>query len=155
MRFDFPEQKILVFETHLPIFWGDMDSYGHVNNAVYFKYMEHARIAWLQAMGGGQLPADEGPVLANTFCNYLKPLVFPGQMLVRVFVANPGRTSIDTFMTIERTDAPGDVCAQGGATLVWISHQDGRPRPLPAFLQKLDGPSALNPPAKHPALPAK
>ena len=42
----------------------------------------------------------------NAFCNFYRPLVFPGTITIRLYVANPGRTSIDTFMSIERTDDP-------------------------------------------------
>ena len=46
----------------MPIRWGDMDALGHVNNTVYFRYMEQARIEWLHACAraGGSLHGDEG-----------------------------------------------------------------------------------------------
>jgi acyl-CoA thioester hydrolase len=153
MRFDIPEQKILVHELPVPIFWGDMDSLAHVNNTVYFRYMEQARVSWIQAIGGRNAGDDEGPVIANTFCNFYRPLVFPGQVMLRLYVANPGRTSIDTYVSIERVDTPGEVYAQGGATLVWVGLQDGRPRPLPDFIRVLAGQPALEGPHAPPALP--
>jgi acyl-CoA thioester hydrolase len=42
-------RKKLVHVTHIPIRWGDMDAYGHVNNTVYFRYMEQARVEWLES----------------------------------------------------------------------------------------------------------
>ena len=153
MRFDIPEHKILVHEQKLPILWGDMDSLAHVNNTVYFRYMEQIRVSWVQAMGGETTGAAEGPVIANTFCNFYQPLVFPGQIVLRLYVANPGRTSIDTYVNIERVDMPGELVAQGGATLVWVGRDDGRPRPLPSFIRALTGQPALEAPASPPALP--
>ena len=49
-----------VFEMSMPIRWGDMDAFGHVNNTVYFRYMEQVRISWFEAVGiiGG---AEHGP----------------------------------------------------------------------------------------------
>ena len=44
MKIEIPETKKLVFEMPLPIRWGDMDAMGHVNNTVYFRYMETVRI---------------------------------------------------------------------------------------------------------------
>jgi acyl-CoA thioester hydrolase len=156
MRFELPDHKLLVHELSLPIFWGDMDILGHVNNTVYFKYMEQARVAWIEAISGQVSTDNEGPVIANTFCNFYRPLVFPGQLVVKLYVANPGRTSIDTFVTIELQGEPGVIYAAGGATLVWVSMQDGRPLPLPPFLRALEAPQpALPGMESHPALPAK
>jgi acyl-CoA thioester hydrolase len=47
MRFHVPEQKKLAHEMVMPIRWGDMDAMGHVNNTVYFRYLEVVRIEWL------------------------------------------------------------------------------------------------------------
>ena len=154
MRLDIPEHKILVHETALPILWGDMDSLGHVNNTIYFKYMEQARVTWIEAMTGSLTDAKEGPVIANAFFNFYPPLVFPGDLLIKLYVASPGRTSIDTFVTIERRDQPGQHYAAGGATLVWVSNEDGRPVPLPEPIRALQGKLPALPGAdKPPALP--
>jgi len=153
MRFDIPDQKILVHELELPILWGDMDSLGHVNNTRYFRYMEQIRVSWAQSMGVYSNGLDEGPVIVNTFCNFYRPLVFPGNVRLRLYVANTGRTSMDTYVSIERTDAPGEVFAQGGATLVWVGLQDGRPRALPAFMRSLGVTPALEGPHPPAALP--
>ncbi len=156
MRFELPDHKLLVHELSLPIYWGEMDNLGHVNNTVYFRYMEQARVSWIDSISGQTHSADEGPVIANTFCNFYRPLVFPGQLVARLYVANPGRTSIDTFVSIERSDEPGSVYAAGGATLVWVSTKDGRPQPLPPFLRALEGLLLALPGADvPPALPEK
>jgi acyl-CoA thioester hydrolase len=155
MRLDIPEHKILVHELSVPIMWGDMDALGHVNNTVYFKYMEQARVTWIEAISGAIDGGDEGPVIANAFFNFYRPLVFPGDLVVKLYVADPGRTSIDTFVTVERSDEPGSPYAAGGATLVWVSNADGRPVPLPEPIRALKGTPAL--PGNDPqrALPGK
>jgi acyl-CoA thioester hydrolase len=156
MRFDIPDHKLLVHEVPVPILWGDMDSLGHVNNTVYFKYMEQVRVSWIAAISGQVNSKDEGPVIANTFCNFYRPLVFPGDLVVRLYVAHPGRTSIDTFVTIEKRDELGVLYAEGGATLVWVSMTDGRPLPLPSFLRALERAlPALPGGDTPPALPGK
>lgn len=154
MRLDIPEDKILVHHLTLPVYWGDMDALGHVNNTVYFKYMEQVRVAWITSLSGAVSSGVDGPVIANTFCNFYRELEFPAQVLAKLYVANPGRTSFDTFVTIERTDQPGEVCAAGGATLVWVSSAERRPIPLPSFLRKIVGPvTALPGSEAPPALP--
>ena len=156
MRFEIPDHKILVHEVSIPIHWGEMDALGHVNNSVYFKYMEQARVSWITSVHGDVGGDSDGPVIANTFCNFYRPLVFPGQLLAKLYVAHPGRTSIDTFVTIERADEPGDVYAAGGATLVWVSAKDGRPVPLPDVIRALEGKLMALPGADQPpALPEK
>lgn len=155
MRLDIPEHKILVFELTHPIAWGEMDALGHVNNTVYFRYMEQARVSWITSINGQLNGEEDGPVIANTFCNFYRPLVFPGQMVIKLYVANPGRTSIDTYVSIERADDPNVVYAAGGATLVWVSLKDGRPMPLPGFLRAIAGTAPALPGGESPpALPA-
>jgi acyl-CoA thioester hydrolase len=137
MRFEIPEQKKLVHEMVIPIRWGDMDAMGHVNNTVYFRYFETIRIDWLQAVGGPPDPQGIGPVIVNAFCNFIKQLEFPGDILAKHYVANPGRSSFDTYMTLERTDQPGVVYAEGGAKTVWVDFKAQKSVPLPEWLRAL------------------
>jgi acyl-CoA thioester hydrolase len=137
MRFDLPEQKRLTLEMVIPIRWGDMDAMGHVNNTLYFRYMEIVRIEWLHQVGGKPNPDGEGPVIVNAFCNFIKQLEYPGDVLAKHYVANPGRTSFDTFITLERTDAPGVVYASGGAKTVWVSFPKQKSMALPEAARRL------------------
>jgi acyl-CoA thioester hydrolase len=136
MRIDIPERKKLVYEMTMPIRWGDMDAMGHVNNTLYFRYLEIVRIEWLHSLGGAPDPAGQGPVIANTFCNFLRQLEYPGDVLAKHYIANPGRTSFDAFITLERTDQPGVLYATGGATTVWIDFPRQKPVPLPDWLRR-------------------
>jgi acyl-CoA thioester hydrolase len=137
MRFEIPDDKKLVHETTFPIRWGDMDAMQHVNNATYFRYLEIARIEWLHSVGGAPNPNGEGPVIVNAFCNFIKQLEFPGNVLAKHYVATPGRTSFDTFITLERTDMPGIVHAAGGATTVWVDFRRQKSVPLPDWMRAL------------------
>ena len=139
MRFDLPEQKKLTLEMVIPIRWGDMDMMGHVNNTNYFRYFEIVRIEWFERIGRPLSPAGEGIVIVNTFCNFIKQLEFPGDVLARHYVANPGRSSFEAYMTLERTDAPGVICASGGATTVWVDFPKQKSAPLPDWLRALVG----------------
>ena len=134
MRFDLPDEKKLVHEIIIPIRWGDMDLMGHVNNTVYFRYFESARLAWLFAIGAPPNPNGEGPVIVNAFCNFRRQLEFPGDLVALHYVANAGRTSFDTYITLERTDDPGVVYAEGGAKTVWVDFRAQKSAPLPEWL---------------------
>jgi acyl-CoA thioester hydrolase len=137
MRFDIPEQKKLTLEMVIPIRWGDMDMMGHVNNTNYFRYFEIVRIEWFERIGRRLDPAGEGIVIVNAFCNFIKQLEFPGDVLARHYVANPGRSSFEAYMTLERTDAPGVICASGGAKTVWVDFPKQKSAPLPEWLRAL------------------
>lgn len=139
MRFELPAAKTLTHEMVIPIRWGDMDAMGHVNNTVYFRYMEVVRLDWLFRIGASPDPTGIGPVIVNAFCTFIRQLEFPGDVLARHYVANPGRSSFDTFITLERTDEPGVVYAEGGATTVWTDHRTRRSVPLPDEVRALLG----------------
>ena len=124
--------KVLVHTSRLPIRWGDMDALGHVNNTVYFRYMEQARIEWVH----GMFPAHGAPellpmVIVNASCTFLLPLVHPGEVEVRMLLGDPGRTSIGSFYEIAMN---GQTYAEGAAKIVWIDPATGRPAPLPALV---------------------
>lgn len=135
MRFELPEHKTLTHQTVIPIRWGDMDAMGHVNNTIYFRYMEIVRIEWLHALGGAPDPQGTGPVIVNAFCNFHRQLEYPGDVLAKHYVAKPGRSSFETYITLERTDAPGVIYASGGAKTVWVDFPAGKSVPLPDWLR--------------------
>jgi acyl-CoA thioester hydrolase len=137
MRFDLPDDKKLTLEMVLPIRWGDMDAMGHVNNTLYFRYMEIVRIEWLHSRGGAPDPKGDGPVIVNAFCNFIRQFEYPGDVLAKHYVANPGRSSFDTYITLERTDQPGVIHASGGAKTVWVNFPAGKSKPLPDWLRHL------------------
>ena len=137
MRLDLPEQKKFVFELVMPIRWGDMDAMGHVNNTVYFRYLETARIDWLRAVGCSLEPKGESAVTLNAFCNFHKQLEYPGDIVVKMFVSDPGRATFETWHTIERVDQPGVVYASGGATIIWVDFPRQKSADLPDWLRKI------------------
>ncbi len=137
MRFELPAEKKLVHELVIPIRWGDMDMMGHVNNTVYFRYFESARLAWLFSIGAPPNPQGEGPVIVNAFCNFMRQLEFPGDLIARHYVANPGRSSFDTFITLERSDEPGVISAEGGSKTVWTDARTKTSVALPQWLRGL------------------
>ena len=131
MKIDIPDQKKLVFETHIAVRWGDMDAMGHVNNATYFRYMETARIDWVTSLGLALDPAGEGIVIVNAFCNFIRQFEYPGTVLIKTYVSAPGRSSFDTWVTMARAEQPERICATGGATVVWVNTAAQKSAPLP------------------------
>ncbi|WP_283786284.1 acyl-CoA thioesterase [Bermanella sp. WJH001] len=66
------------------VIWGDMDAFNHVNNTVYFRYFEDARMAFFEKTG--VMPHMEatniGPILASTQCQFRAPVSFPDRILI-------------------------------------------------------------------------
>jgi acyl-CoA thioester hydrolase len=137
MRIELPERKKRVFAMTHPIRWGDMDAMGHVNNTVYFRYLESLRIAWFDSIGCVPDPKGEGPVIVNAFCNFYKQLEYPGDIYLTMYASDPARTTFETWATIERIDVAGVIYAAGGATTIWTDFVAQKAVPLPAWVAEL------------------
>ena len=130
-------KRKLIYATILPIRWGDMDAMNHVNNTVYFRYMEQARIEWLETLGYGTgRHTEEGPVIVNASCTFLVPLTYPGHVEVRMFIGHPGRSSLPTHYEL-RLQGDEKLYATGDAKMVWINPASGRSIPLPDNMRSL------------------
>lgn len=68
----------------LKVQWGDMDAFNHVNNVMYFRYFESARIAFFERIGMMDKSNHNSvaPILAETSCRYRMPLTYPDTILV-------------------------------------------------------------------------
>jgi acyl-CoA thioester hydrolase len=132
--------KQLVHTMTMPIRWGDMDAMGHVNNTVYFRYIETARIAWLEQVGALPDPQGEGPVIVSAHCSFLKQLAYPGEIEVTTWVGPPGRSSFEVTHEIRLLGPdrqPGALHAEGGARVVWVDFKAEKSKPLPGRLRGL------------------
>ena len=136
MKIELPTRKKKVFELVMPIRWGDMDAMGHVNNTVYFRYLETARIDWFTSMGFEPNPEGQGPVIVNAFCSFHRQLEYPGDIRVTVYTSDPARTTFETWATIERLDRPGEIYASGGATTIWVDFPQQKAINLPDWLRE-------------------
>jgi acyl-CoA thioester hydrolase len=121
----------------IAIRWGDMDAMGHVNNTVYFRYMEQARISWFESLAVGPDPHGSGPIIVNASCTFMKELVYPGQVELRMYAGKAGRSSFETWLEMRPSYDPGSVYAEGGAKVVWVDFAKGKSVPLPARIRQL------------------
>jgi acyl-CoA thioester hydrolase len=129
------EHKRLVHVEHIAIRWGDMDAMGHVNNTVYFRYMEQARIGWFDALAQQR---ESGPstgiVIANASCNFRKAINYPGTVEVRVFSGVPGGSSVPTFYEMS---VANELYADGAAVVVFVDLQSQKPVRIPERIRSL------------------
>jgi acyl-CoA thioester hydrolase len=132
-------ERILVFELEIPIRWGDMDAMGHVNNTVYFRYMEQTRISWFDARGIATDRSVDGPLIINARCTFTRELTYPGTVLARQYVvaAEIGRSSFETYVDMTRTDDAQVLYAQGAAKTVWVDYGKRKSTPLPDEVRRM------------------
>ena len=137
MKIEIPEVKKLVFEMQIPIRWGDMDAMNHLNNTSYFRYLETCRIDWMRSIGCQPDPQGEGPVIVNAFCNFYRQLEYPGDVLIKMYASDPGRSTFETWATMARTDQPELIYAAGGATTIWVNFPAQKAKTLPDWLRAI------------------
>ena len=112
--------------------WADNDSYGHVNNTVYYQWFDSAVNAWLVDQGLLDIAAgDPIALVVETRCTYRAPLTFPGEVEVGLAVENLGRTSVRYRVGVF---AAGDdeAGAEGEFVHVAVDRASRRPVPWPA-----------------------
>jgi acyl-CoA thioester hydrolase len=82
-------------------------------------------------------PLGEGPVIVNAFCNFYKQLEYPGDVLTKMYVSDPGRTTFESWATMARADAPEVICAEGGATTIWVDFPAQKAKTLPDWVRQI------------------
>lgn len=128
----------------LPIQWGDMDAFGHVNNTVPIRWFESARIAYLERVGLSDMMARGGigPILAAIHCNYRKQVEYPDTVHVGARVGNIGRSSF-TMQHAAVSEAGQWICVEGESTIVVFDYKAQRPVRVPEVIReavaKLEG----------------
>ena len=127
----------LAFEAKLSVRWSDMDAFGHVNNSIYFTYLEQARILWMETLQHNLLCLKEnGPVLVHAECTYLKSIKYPNTLLIRLFPQNPGHSSFN--LQYEICDEEGrELFAKASSKVVWIDWKSGHSMQLPDVVRQV------------------
>ena len=134
------EDRKLAHIERIPIRWGDMDAMGHVNNTVYFRYMEQARISWFDAL----VPEEEawqstGIVIVNASCHYKRPITYPGTVEVRLLVGPPGGSSVPTYYelrVIQGELLDPEPYADGAAVAVFLNMKTQKPTRIPEGIRQ-------------------
>lgn len=129
--------ETLLHTAHIPVRWGDMDSYGHVNNIIYMQYLEEARVAWFELAGVAMSNVPFGPVILQTQHTYLKPVVHPATVVVELRAGAMGRSSLVIEHRLSTLEDPLTLYGEGYCKLVWIDHGSGQSVPLPEPVRAL------------------
>lgn len=129
-----PPRKLL---AHVPISvrWRDMDSMGHVNNAKYISYLEEARVRWMVGIPGISMTNRIAPVVAANNINYQRPLIWPNEVVVELYVDRLGSKSITIGHRIVAATDSTLLYSDGNVVVVWMDTQTGQSVPLPEAIR--------------------
>jgi len=126
----------LVHVEHMRMRWADMDALGHMNNTVYLRCLEQARISWFDQLGVDYAAGTEGPVLGSVRCRFRIPAVYPADLVISLYADRPRNSSFVLRSAISDKSEPRRIYATGEAVMVWIDLADGKSRPLPQWLRE-------------------
>lgn len=116
--------------------WGDMDAFQHVNNVVYFRYFENARVEYFQRLEWKSYLKETGigPIVATAQARFRRPVTFPDTLLVgtRVSEMLEDRYTID-YRIVSTKQA--DVVTHGETVVVAYQYADLKKVPIPAEMK--------------------
>ena len=120
----------------IPVAWGDMDAFGHVNNTVYLRWFESARIAFFYAAAvpHQRVQLLQAPILAQTSCTFELPLAFPDTVRVLAWIGRIGTKSF-TMRYEVHSHAHERRAAHGDAVVVWYDYPSAQSAPIPDDLR--------------------
>jgi len=115
----------------LSVRWRDLDAFNHVNNSQYLSFLEEARLSWMMGLPGLGLEDDVAPVVAAATLNYRRPIAWPAQVVIELFVERLGNTSVTIGHRIVDAGDRDVLYCDGHVVMVWIGRDSGRAAPLP------------------------
>jgi acyl-CoA thioester hydrolase len=114
----------------LPVRWGDMDAFGHVNNVQYMRYFESGRVAYVEEVTQTPLEVNENVILADIQVSFLRQLHYPSTVEVATRTSRLGNSSFQIVCAIYRQgeDSPVATCK---GVMVWFDYINQRATPIP------------------------
>ena len=130
--------------VEIPVIWGDMDSFQHVNNVIYFRYFESARIQYFEAVGLMEIVEQlgVGPILGSTSCRYRTPLTYPDTVYVGAKITEMHEKRFTMEYLIVSEQHPETV-AEGSGVVICYNYQKNQSTQIPEVvhnaIEKLEG----------------
>ena len=116
-----------------PVAWGDMDAFGHVNNVLYYRYMESARIRYMDELNIFQ--HDVYTVVASNQCKYIKPVFYPD--IIEVYTRTEEmRNSAFRMSYILFSTAQQNIVATGDAVIVCVDKINMQKKAIPTHIKE-------------------
>jgi acyl-CoA thioester hydrolase len=126
--------------VELPIYWGEMDSLGHVNNIYYFRYFEQSRLEYIRRLGweGFSVNGGIGPILASVEARYRKPLTWPDTIAVGARISELGTDRLTMEHRIISRKL-GVLAAEGKGVIVSYDYSRLAKAPIPDAIRERIG----------------
>ncbi|MFN2135235.1 MAG: acyl-CoA thioesterase [Candidatus Promineifilaceae bacterium] len=126
------------YVTTVEVAFRDIDAFGHVNNAVFFSYMEYARVKFaIQLFSGTELATesllDIPLILVEATCSYRSPALLSEKLVLGVGLSRFGNTSFDLVYRLEGED--GRLVAIGKTIQVMYNYATGSAFPIPQSIR--------------------
>lgn len=116
----------------LPVLWGHMDAFNHLNNVVFFRFFESVRIAYFEEIGFLEVMESTGigPILASTSCKYIKPITYPDTVSIGARVTNIEEDRFGMEYTM-LSQEKGEITATGNALVVSYDYNKNNKANIP------------------------
>ena len=119
--------------TKIPVQWGEMDAFNHVNNVVYIRWCETARIELFRNIWGNKginmkeilEGSGVGPILANFNINYKIPISYPDNVNIQTRVAHVGNSSFNVEHQVFTEKMGDSVVAEASSVVVMLNYKTG------------------------------
>ncbi|MEM1244473.1 MAG: thioesterase family protein [Pseudomonadota bacterium] len=118
----------------IPTRWGDMDAFGHMNNAVYLTYFEQARIQWFESLNIFISNQTEGPIQYDSHVTYLRPIVYPATLFIDLNIVEFSQRSFVVGYAVYISEQKDKKFAEGTTKIVWFDYQQGKSKAIPESL---------------------
>jgi acyl-CoA thioester hydrolase len=120
----------------LPVSWGEMDAFHHVNNIIYFRYFESCRMKYFEKIDYASfIEKGIGMILASTSCKYRIPLTYPDTVSVGTRIT---KISYDRYWMSHRivSHKHGKIAAEGEGVLVSFDYNENKKTVLPGEIKE-------------------
>lgn len=116
----------------IPVAWGDMDAFQHVNNVAYFRYFESARILYAEKLGLHKYKDERGigPILGATSCKFRLPLFYPDTVSVGAKTVDIAEDQF-TMKYIVVSHKHQRIAAEGDGLVVMYNYREGKKTAIP------------------------
>jgi acyl-CoA thioester hydrolase len=116
----------------IPVAWGEMDAFQHVNNVAYFRYFKSARIRYSEKIGLHRLREQTGigPILGSASCRYKIPLTYPDMVSVGAKITDMTEDRF-TMKYVVVSHKHQKIAAEGDGVIVMYNYTEGKKTPIP------------------------
>lgn len=123
--------------VQFPVAWGEMDAFNHVNNVVYYRYFENARLAYFDKVKimAVMEQTSVGPILSKTQCRYLHQLTYPDMLSVGARVSDMASDRF-TMQYAIASQTSGQIAAEGEGLLVSFDYQKNEKTQIPDIVRQ-------------------